>query len=82
MATYHLKTVVETIPETSCISNVPVTMDCVQHCVSLLYQSLSQTFREQLAMLFCILEVHSTEVRYLHIFFVTFFSHFTLLSLP
>jgi hypothetical protein len=34
--TSHLKTGVESTPETSCISNIPQTMDNVQHNVLIL----------------------------------------------
>jgi hypothetical protein len=36
----------DTTPKTSCISNVPQTMDDVQHDVSLTNRPLSQTVRE------------------------------------
>jgi hypothetical protein len=35
MTTNHLKTGDEPAPETSCISNIPQTMDSVQHSVSI-----------------------------------------------
>jgi hypothetical protein len=36
----------EPTPETSCVSNIPETMDNVQHSVSVMNRPLSETFRE------------------------------------
>jgi hypothetical protein len=44
MTTSHLKTGVKPTPETLCISNIPQTMDNVQHNVPIMNQSSSKTF--------------------------------------
>jgi len=41
-----LKTGEEQATATSCISNIPPTMDSVQHDFRMMNQSLTQTFRE------------------------------------
>jgi hypothetical protein len=44
--TNHQKTEVESTTKTSCISNIPQTMDNVQCSVPIMSQPLSQMFRE------------------------------------
>jgi hypothetical protein len=46
MTINHLKTGAEPTPETLHISNIPHTMDNVQHSVPIMNQPLSQTFTE------------------------------------
>jgi hypothetical protein len=50
MTTNHLKMGVEPTPEMSCISNIPQTVDNVQHSIHKINQPLLQTFRESLGL--------------------------------
>jgi hypothetical protein len=62
MTTNHLKTGVESTPETSCTSNIPQTLDNVQHNVLIMNQPLTQTFTESLGYSFTRTEVFAYKI--------------------
>jgi hypothetical protein len=56
MTTNHQKMGVEPIPKMLCVSNIPQTMDSVQHSIPVVNQSLPQTFRELPCYTLCLTE--------------------------